>query len=40
MLRKSFALAGVLLLLAMLFIPAANGSVPKIIVAEDFGATW
>ena len=40
MLRKSFALFGIALILGALLVPAALASVPKVIVCEEFGATW
>jgi hypothetical protein len=40
MLRKSVALGGILLLLGAVFAPAATAGVPKVVVIEEYGATW
>ena len=38
--RKLAALIGVLLMLGALVVPAALASVPKVMIIEEFGATW
>ena len=40
MLRRIVTLAGLALLLIGICISVAQASVPKVIVCEDFGATW
>jgi hypothetical protein len=38
--RKFAALIGILLMLGALVVPAALASVPKVMIIEEFGATW
>jgi hypothetical protein len=38
--RKSAALIGILLMLGALVVPAALASVPKVMIIEEYGATW
>jgi hypothetical protein len=38
--RKLAALIGILLMLGALVVPAALASVPKVMIIEEFGATW
>ncbi len=40
MLKRICALSGLLLLICAAWIPPVDAGVPKIIVAEEFGATW
>lgn len=40
MLRKYAALIGILLMLGAMVVPAALASVPKVMVMEEYGATW
>ena len=40
MLRKSSAIAAILLLLGGLWITPAFAGVPRVAVAEEYGATW
>lgn len=40
MLKKLTILGAALLCVGALFVPAVWGSVPKVIVVEEFGATW
>jgi hypothetical protein len=38
--RKFAALIGILLMLGAVVVPAALASVPKVMIIEEFGATW
>lgn len=40
MLRKSLALGAILLLLGGLWVAPSFAGQPRIIIAEEFGATW
>ncbi len=40
MFRKTGALAAILMILGCIAIAPALAGVPKVIVAEEFGATW
>lgn len=40
MLRKSSAIAAILLLLGGLWLAPAFAGVPRVVIAEEFGATW
>jgi hypothetical protein len=40
MLRKYAALIGILLMFGAIVVPAALASVPKVMVMEEYGATW
>jgi hypothetical protein len=38
--KRLGAIAGVLFLLGLALAPAVMGSVPKVVILEEFGATW
>ena len=38
--RKLAALIGILLMLGAVVVPAALASVPKVLMMEEYGATW
>ena len=40
MFKRIAAAAGIAFVLGALLVPAAIGSVPKVVVVEEFGATW
>jgi len=40
MLKRVCALAGVLFVLGLLLAPMAMASVPKVVILEEYGATW
>ena len=40
MFRKLAALGGIILMLGAVFAPVVMASVPKVMVIEEFGATW
>jgi hypothetical protein len=40
MFKKLAILSAAFLCLGMLLVPSAWGSVPKVIVIEEYGATW
>ena len=38
--RKLTAIIGILLMLGAIFVPAALASVAKVMIIEEYGATW